>query len=126
MDRHNQVEDVQAWLEMWLTGWRTGDAEMILRSIADDFVHDDPLDGRFRKAEFAAYLADIFASEAPFVTAAGETVFEEITEVVVHEGHGELTAWGWWQTATAEGSGLVKVGPNGVRSEKTAYYRTRE
>ena len=42
--------DMEAWLEMWLTGWRTGDAEMILRSASDDFVHDDPVDGRFRKS----------------------------------------------------------------------------
>ena len=54
------------------------------------------------------------------------TVFEEITDVVVHEQDGELTAWGWWQTASAEGAGLVRVGPNGVRSEKTAYYSRPE
>jgi hypothetical protein len=123
MDRHDQVEDtLQAWLEMWLTGWRTGDAEMILRSVAHDFVYDDPVDGRFPKAEFAAYLKKMFASEAPFVTSAGNTVFEEISDVVAHERDGELTAWGWWQTASAEGAGLVKVGAQGVRSEKTAYY----
>ena len=126
MDRRDKVEDMQAWLEMWLTGWRKGDAEMILRSVADDFVHDDPVDGRFRKPEFADYLDDMFSSEAPFITAAGDTVFEEITDIVVREGIGELTAWGWWQTASAEGAGLVRVGPNGVRSEKTAYYNRPE
>jgi hypothetical protein len=122
MDRHDQIEDMHAWLEMWLTGWRKGDAEMILRSVSDDFVHDDPVDGRFLKPEFAAYLDDMFSSEAPFITAGGDTVFEEITDIVMREENGELTAWGWWQTASAEGAGLVKVGPNGVRSEKTAYY----
>jgi len=126
MDRHDQVEDMQAWLEMWLTGWRTGDAEMILRAVAEDFVHDDPVDGRFRKAEFAVYLDSMFSSEAPFVTAAGDTVFEEITEIATHEQDDELTAWGWWQTASAEGAGLVKVGPKGVLSEKTAYYSPSE
>ena len=127
MDRHDQVKNtLQAWLEMWLTGWRTGDAEMILRSVADDFIYDDPVDGRFRKAEFAAYLEKVFASEAPFATSAGDTVFEEISDIVVHERDGELTAWGWWRTASAEGAGLVKVGPQGVRSEKTAYYSRPE
>jgi len=127
MDRHDQVENpLQAWLEMWLMGWRAGDAEMILHSVADDFVYDDPVDGRFGKAEFAVYLDKMFASEAPFVTSAGDTVFEEISDVVVREQEGELTAWGWWQTASVEGAGLVRVGPKGVRSEKTAYYSPPE
>ena len=55
-----------------------------------------------------------------------DTVFEEITDIVMHEQDDELTAWGWWQTASAEGAGLVKVGPKGVRSEKTAYYSPLE
>ena len=126
MDRNDHMEDMRAWLDMWLTGWRTGDAEMVLQSVADDFVHDDPVDGRFGKAEFAVYLEQLFASEAPFVTRAGETVFEEISDVVVHEEGGGLMAWGWWQTASAEGAGLVRVGPKGVLSEKTAYYSTPE
>lgn len=96
MDRHEEAGNtLQAWLEMWLTGWRTGDAEMILQSVADDFVYDDPVDGRFPKAEFAVYLEKMFASEAPFVTSAGDTIFEEISDVVAQERDGELTAWGW-------------------------------
>jgi hypothetical protein len=126
VERHDHVEDMQAWLDMWLTGWRTGDEQMILRSVADDFVYDDPVDGRFRKDEFAVYLDDMFASEAPFVTTAGDTAFEEITDVVAHEQGGELMAWGWWRTASAEGAGLVRVGPKGVRSEKTACDRRPE
>jgi hypothetical protein len=127
MDRSNQVEDtLQTWLEMWLTGWRTGDAEMILRSVADDFVYDDPVDGLFRRAEFAAYLERMFAGEAPLVTSSGDTVFEEISDVVVHEQDGRLTAWAWWRTASVEGAGLVRVGRNGVLSEKTAYYSPSE
>jgi ketosteroid isomerase-like protein len=123
MDRHEKAGDtLQAWLEMWLMGWRAGDAEMILRSVADDFVYDDPVDGRFRKAEFAVYLEEMLASEAPFVTSTGDTVFEEISHVATQQQDGELTAWGWWQTASVEGAGLVRVGPTGVLSEKTAYY----
>ena len=97
------VATPQARLEMWLTGWRTGDAEMILRSVADDFVYDDPLDGLFRKAEFAADLESTCASESPFVTWAGDTVFEEISHAVAQEQDGELP-------------GRMKNGaPNGIR-----------
>jgi len=47
---------MSTFLDMYLEGFRKGDAEMILRALADDFVYDDPVDGRFTKAEFAAYL----------------------------------------------------------------------
>jgi hypothetical protein len=50
-------------LEMYLEGFRKGDAEMILRALADDFVYDDPVDGRFTKAEFAAYLGELLAGD---------------------------------------------------------------
>jgi hypothetical protein len=112
----------QKWLALFLEGWRAGDAETILRSVADDFVYDDPVDGRFRGAEFATYLADLFGGDEPHPQAPHGAPFEDIAELVIGEVDGELTAWGWWTTASEEGAGLVKVGPHGVRSEKTAYY----
>ena len=45
-------------IDLWLEGWRRGDAEMVMSSVADDFIHDDPVDGRFTRDEFAAYLAE--------------------------------------------------------------------
>jgi hypothetical protein len=45
---------------------------------------------------------------------------------VTREEDGELTAWGWWKTASDEGAGLVKVGADCVRLERAAYYRRRE
>ena len=112
----------QKWLALFLEGWRTGDAEMILRSVADDFVYDDPVDGRFPRAEFATYLEELLGGGEARPRAPGGAPFEDITEVVMGEVDGELTAWGWWTTASEEGAGLVKVGPHGVRLEKTAYY----
>jgi hypothetical protein len=47
-------------LDAFLEGWRKGDADMILQAIADDFVYDDPIGGRFTKAEFAPYLERLF------------------------------------------------------------------
>jgi hypothetical protein len=46
--------------------------------------------------------------------------------MVREEKDGEETAWGWWKTPTEEGAGLVKAGPDGVRSEKLAYYTRPE
>jgi len=106
-------------VDLWLEGWRRGDALMILSAVTDDFVYEDPVDGRFAKAEFATYLEELFASER---TPEG---FETITDVVSYEKDGEETTWGWWTTLASpqEGAGLVKARPDGVYVERVAYYR---
>jgi hypothetical protein len=105
-------------VDLWLEGWRKGDAQMVLGAVSDDFVHEDPADGRFTKAEFAAYLDELFASE---VTPDG---FETITDVVRSEADGEETVWGWWKTLATpqEGAGLVKARADGVYLERVTYY----
>jgi hypothetical protein len=111
-------------LDLWLEGWRRGDAAMILESITDDFVYDDPIDGRFTGADFADYLAELFPADAdPRVAAEG---FETISDIVVVERDGEETAWGWWKAPPFEGAGLVKARPDGVYLEKLAYYTLPE
>jgi hypothetical protein len=91
---------------------------MILSAVTDDFVHDDPVDGRYTKAEFGSYLEELFATES---TPDG---YETITDVITHAKDGEETTWGWWRTlgAPCEGAGLVKARPDGVYLERVAYY----
>jgi hypothetical protein len=114
---------VQESPAMFLEGWRTGDAGKILRSIADDFVYDDPVDGRLEGAPFAVCLPELFGTAGSPEDGAGGFGFEDVADVVAQEEDGELTAWGWWKTVSEEGAGLVKVGSQGVRLEKTDYYR---
>jgi len=107
-------------VDLWLEGWRKGDAEMVMSAVTEDFVHDDPEDGRFSKADFAAYLERLFETE---LTPEG---YETITDVVRWEEDGEETTWGWWRTLKApsmEGAGLVKARSDGVYLERVAYYR---
>jgi len=113
-------------LDAYKEGWRRGDAEMVLRAVADDFVYDDPIDGRFTKTEFGAYLKELFASDEARSGATGGEGFETITESVTQEKDGEVTAWAWWKTQTQEGAGLMKAGPDGVRLERLAYYTRPE
>jgi hypothetical protein len=124
--KHDPDATLHDWLDTFLDGWRRGDADLILRSLADDFIYDDPVDGRFEKAGFAMYLHEMLGSGEALVPAPGGAAFEDITDVATHEEDGELTAWGWWRTASEEGAGLVKVGSGGVRLEKTAYYSLPE
>lgn len=106
------------YIDLWLEGWRRGDAQMVMSSVSDDFVYEDAVDGRFAKAEFAVYLEELFAAES---TPEG---FETITDVVRSERDGEEIAWGWWKTLASpqEGAGLVKARPDGVYFERVAYY----
>jgi hypothetical protein len=123
VDRHDPTaRTLHGWLAMFLEGWRTGDAKMILQSVADDFVYDDPIDGRFQKDEFGAYLEELLGSDEARSRAAEGANFEDISEIVMQEKDGELAAWGWWKTESEEGAGLVKVGLHGVRLERAAYY----
>jgi hypothetical protein len=111
---------MSAHLDAYKEGWRTGDAEMVLRSLADSFVYDDPVDGRFTKAEFGAYLEKLFASDE--ASSGEDEAFESHSEEVVQETGGEETAWVWFKTATTQGAALKKAGPDGVRLERLAYY----
>jgi hypothetical protein len=108
-------------LDMWLEGWRKGDRDVILAAVTDDFVNDDPIDGRFDKVGFAEYLAELLAPDESLSGAAAEG-FETISDVVVEEKDGEETAWAWWNAPPFEGAGLVKARPDGVYLEKLAYY----
>lgn len=107
-------------IDLWLEGWRRGDAQMVLSAVTDDFIYEDAVDGRFARAEFKAYLETLFAAES---TPEG---FETITDVVRHEKDGEETTWGRWKTLATpmEGAGLVKARPDGVYFERVFYSLT--
>jgi hypothetical protein len=109
--------------DLLLEGWRKGDAQMILSAIADDFVYEDPVDGRFTRAEFEVYLKEILG------TGSAPEGFEAITDVVTVEKDGEEMTWGWWKTLTEpvqEGAGLVKARPDGVYLERVTYFSPME
>jgi len=110
-------------LDVYKQGWRRADAEMILGVVADDFVYDHPVDGRITKANFGAYLKELFADYEPLSGAPDEESFEAHSEEVMMETDGQVTAWNWWKTATAEGAALKKAGPGGVYLERLTYFK---
>lgn len=112
-------------LDAYKEGWRRADPDMILQALADDFVYDDPIEGRFTKADFGAYLRATFATE----TSSGgidDEGFETVSESVTQETDGEVTAWNWFVTSDGEGAALVKARPDGVYLERLAYYSRSE
>jgi hypothetical protein len=99
-------------------GWISGDIDLMLGAFADDFVYDDPIDGRITKAQFADYYRGL---------PDGELVFSDEVE---QEAKGETSTWFWWawkrpgETGWAqEGSGLARSDANGLHSERITYYK---
>ena len=111
-------------LGTYAEGWRKGDADTILKAVSHDYILDDPNAGKIAKSELTEYL---FGMKEKVRSLRGGNVpdpFLALTEVVTREDGGVLTAWCWWTVPGTEikGSGLIKVGAEGVRSEVLTYY----
>ena len=111
-------------LSKYADGWMKGDPEIILDSVSSDYILDDPNEGQITKQQVSTYMSQLKESVSSLRGTESETQFMELSEVVSHEEEDELTAWCWWAIPGTEisGSGLIKVGPEGVRSERLTYY----
>ena len=111
-------------LGVYADGWNKGDSDTILKAVSDEFTFDDPNSGKITKSEFAEYLSGMKETVRSLRGGNIPDPFIELTEVVTQEDQGVLTAWCWWAVPGTEiqGSGLIKVGPEGVRSEVITYY----
>ncbi len=111
-------------LGTYAEGWAKGDRDTILKAVSDDFTFDDPNAGRIAKGEFAEYLSAMKEIVRSLRGGNLPDPFMELSEVVTQENEGVLTAWCWWAVPGTEvkGSGLIKVGADGVRSEVITYY----
>jgi hypothetical protein len=65
-------------------------------------------------------------SKTPWLIHGGQSAEQliEVSEIVAGEEGGVLTAWCWWSVPGTElqGGGLIKVGDDGVLSERVTYY----
>jgi hypothetical protein len=111
-------------LGTYAKGWTDGNAEMILKAVSVDYTFDDPNSGVIRKQDFARYLTELKDTVQRLRGGSLPTPFMELSEVLTQESGGVLTAWCWWVIpgTAIKGSGLIKVGAAGVRSEVIAYY----
>ncbi len=112
------------YLGTYAEGWTNGDAETILGAASDSFVFDDPNAEKIAKADFADYFAGFKEVVASIRGSEYEGVFMELSEVLTKDDGDELTASCWFAIpgTDIQGSGLIKVGSDGVRSERIAYY----
>ena len=112
------------YLGRYAEGWTKGDAEIILSAASESFTFDDPNAGTISRENFTEYLAGL--REVVAAARGGEVAesFMELTEVLTQETDGVLSASCWWAIpgTDIQGGGLIKVGGDGVESERIAYY----
>ena len=112
-------------LAAYAEGWTNGDADKILGCTTADYVFDDPNSAPVPKSGFVAYLNGLKETvSSTRGDSTGDGPFMELSEVVTSEVDGVLTAWCWWSIPNTpiQGAGLIKVGDNGVQSERIAFY----
>jgi hypothetical protein len=111
-------------LGVYAQGWTNGEADTILKATSENYTFNDPNSGVIPKKEFAGYLAELKETVKSLRGGRLPNPFMELSEVVTQENQGVITAWCWWAIPGTDikGSGLIKVGADGVRSEVITYY----
>ena len=111
-------------LGLYAQGWSTGDANLILQAVTQDYTFNDPNVGEISKAGFADYFEELKNQVKTMRGGDLPAPFMEISEIVTMENDEGLTAWGWWEIpgTPIKGAGLMKVESSGVRSEVITYY----
>lgn len=112
------------FLQQYAEGWSKGDANIIVASLDDSFHLDDPNSGSIPKTGMREYLAGMVELVDNIRGTSGQQPLVELSEVVTSEEGNLLTAWCWWSIPNTpiQGGGLIKVGDNGVVSERLVYY----
>ena len=111
-------------LGVYAEGWTTGQVDTILKATSENYTFNDPNSGVIPKKEFAQYLRGLKETVKSLRGGSLPKPFMELSEVVTQEKEGVITAWCWWAIPGTDikGSGLIKVGADGVRSEVITYH----
>lgn len=111
-------------LGKYAEGWSNGDADMVLRAVTNEYVLDDPNEGKISKSEFSNYLNGLKEAAKTLCNGNLPEPFMEITEVLTLEEDEVTTASCAWVVPGTDirGAGLIKVNSSGVLSEVLTYY----
>lgn len=118
----------EQFLAQYAKGWTEGNVEVILGACAPDFVFLDPVASQsVVKGAFATHFQGIqtLVELKRQGVEGGPWAFMELSHVRVEETeNGNLETWCWWEIpgTPIKGSGLIEVGPNGVRRETICYH----
>ena len=102
-------------------GWDTWNADLLLSTLADDFVFDDPA---MPESVTKANMADYMMGWMDRVKQLGGTGEIESTERVTIDEDEAIVAWNWWSFVGTkyEGSAVTRTTDEGVQYERITYY----
>ena len=102
-------------------GWDTWDADLLLSTLAEDFVFDDPA---MPEPVTKVNMADYMMGWMDRVKQLGGTGEIESTERVTVDEDGAIVAWNWWSFVGTkyEGSAVTRTTDDGVQYERITYY----
>jgi hypothetical protein len=112
-------------IKTYLRGWETGDSSLLLSQTVEGFFFDDPNRGIIARADYEAYVAEIWEEAREYRGDHQLDHLEDLSEILhKEENDGTVSVWFWWEIAGTPiaGSSLVKMNSEGVLSETICYY----
>lgn len=102
-------------------GWDTWNADLLLSSLTEDFVFDDPaMPEPVIKAAMAAYMAG-WKDRVKQLGGTGEIASRDRVTI---DDDGAIVSWHWWSFVCTnyEGSAVTRTIDEGVQYERITYY----
>ena len=112
------------YLDAYLTGFAHRDTDRLMSSLADSYVLDDPANGRIPKADMPTFISTFIDAVKEMRAGDDSSPILDIDEKVVRDEGDIMSAMIWWKIpgTPMEGGGWIKVGDDGVQSERLTYY----
>lgn len=114
----------QRLVDIYLDGWRTGDAEKSYSTTAPGFTYDDPDTGLVQRDDFTDFFNDFKQAAADLKGSPVTEPFLTYSDTVMDTSGDVWTVWCWWHAVGTDfqGCAVIKADGTGVLSEKIAYY----
>ncbi len=117
-------KSINDFIDTYLKGWKLGDGELSLSATAEDFYYDDPNTGRIARHHFVEFVNDFKKAAVEMGAELNANPFLDYCDTVIKDDELPATVWCWWQArgTSLQGSAVIKVGEQGVLSERIAYF----
>ena len=125
-DTPKMIERFDA-LTAYYDGWSKGDADLIGTAVTDNYVWDDPQEGRLSKGDLAGFLPTFKATINRRRTQSAPLSYLSVSDWVFDRSQPVTTVWCCFAVPGTDIRGLsqIRVGDEGVISEHRAYQTRR-
>ena len=121
-----KIDEGVDYLAAYCEGWSKGDADMIRSAVADDYVWDDPEEGRVSKDGLGTFLPEFVETIDSLRDDCPSMSYLILSDFITNRVQVTTTVWCCFAVpgTSVEGISQIRLGDNGVISEHRAY-RTR-